>query len=372
MARTSSRIAAVRGVTAPAQDPSPKVKAASRAVTRSRRANGPTRQQGPYASSSSGSRRAPPSDLAGQSVPNCRRPTRAEKVSINFRIGEPHTHTRLRQHLPAPEQWDYKWEEHEILCIRIQRRVASIPGVEWSSPDVPYLQPKNAAPFLQFLPLQDSTCDFKLRRAWQREAKRVRSSSNVCLNVYVYLRETTRDRSVTAPVIHSADGRPQPGATTAPVRRATQARIVESRARIGREVNAGHMDSLGPMRSSHLAVHYARQGMPRDDQRLEIPRTNTFNQMQHLDRQVDELRERNEDTAAVREAAYWTVEMKMGPNVFKVEVKVEDVREMLGLPDMNLNGLRNFREDELNNPQEDMNDDEHEDDYLFHARRARQ
>ncbi|KAF9274826.1 hypothetical protein BGZ68_000331 [Mortierella alpina] len=93
--------------------------------------------------------------------------------------------------------------------------------------------------------------------------------------------------------------------------------------------------------------------------------------MENLDRQAEELRERDAATAATRQAAFWTVEMKMGPNVFKVEVKIEDMQNMLGLPDMNLNGLRNFREEALNNPEEDINDDEHEDDYISANRRAR-
>ncbi|KAF9567288.1 hypothetical protein EC968_003268 [Mortierella alpina] len=349
MARTSSRIAAVRGLAPLPQNPSPsKTRATSRAVTRSRRAASPTGQQGTVTSRSASSRRAPPvAAPASGPVPKRRRPTRAEK-------GKGRAVTPIEETLDAYEE-----------------ALAHIPDVEWSSPDEPYLQPKNAAPFLQFLPLADANCDFKLRREWQREAKRLRGSSDVCLNVYVYLRETTRDRSVAASVLDSNLGRPQPGGTTTPFRRATQGRIIESRARIRREIDEGHMERLGPMRSSHLAVHYARQGMPREGRRLEIPRTNTFNQMEHLDRQADELRDRDAATAAVRQAEFWTVEMKMGPNVFKVEVKVEDMRQMLGLPDMDLNGLRNFREEELNNPQEDINDDEHEDDYLFHHRRAR-
>lgn len=287
----------------------------------------------------------------------------AISISINFRVGQPQTHTRVRQSLPPPDLWEYKWDEHtqDILCSRIRRRITGIPGVEWPLDSDPWLQPKHNAPFLQYLPLDEGSCDFKLKQAWHKEAKRLGRASQVVLNLFIYLSETIHTRGQGAGS-GSREFPAQPmGARTETIRRATQSRITEARERISREVEDGYMDRLGNIRNTHFAVHLARRGPRPETERLEIPNTNTFRQMEHLDRRAEALRQETEAARTERHAEYFTVEMKMGPNVFQVEVKVKDIRSMLGLPDMDLNGLANFRQGEVNNPTEDMNDDEHED-----------
>jgi hypothetical protein len=287
----------------------------------------------------------------------------AISIRINFRIGQPQTHTRVRQSLPRPDLWEYRWDEHtqDILCSRIQRRIAGVPGVEWPVQSDPWLQPKHNAAFLQFLPLDEGSCDFKLKQAWHREAKRLGNGSQVVLNMFVYLSETTHIRGQGAGS-GSRGSLAQPiGSRTETIRRATQGRIVEARARISREVENGHMDQLGNIRMAHYAVHLARRAPHPEAERLEIPTTNTFRQMEHLDRRAEALRQETETARTTRHDEYFTVEMKMGPNIFQVEVKVEDMRKMLGLPDMDLNGLANFRQEEVNDPAEDMDDIDHED-----------
>lgn len=299
-------------------------------------------------------RRAPAA--AQQDLPS------AISIRINFRVGQPQTHTRVRQSLPPPDLWEYKWDEHtqDILCSRIRRRITGIPGVEWPLDSDPWLQPKHNAAFLQFLPLDEGSCDFKLKQAWHKEAKRLGRASQVVLNLFVYLSETIHTRGQGAG--SGSRGFPQPmGAQTETIRRATQSRIIEARERISREVEDGYMDRLGNIRNTHFAVHLARRAPRPETERLEIPNTNTFRQMEHLDRRAEALRQETEAARTERHAEYFTVEMKMGTNVFQVEVKVKDIRTMLGLPDMDLNGLANFRQGEVSNPAEDMNDDEHED-----------
>ncbi|KAI9236176.1 MAG: hypothetical protein BYD32DRAFT_419413 [Podila humilis] len=285
--------------------------------------------------------RGPPNDTLSLPRPARRTPASVQydlpsaiSIRINFRIGQPQTHTRIRQSLPAPDLWEYKWDEHsqDILCLRIQRRIATIPGVEWPAHSVPWLQPKHNAAFLQFLPLDEGSCDFKLKQAWHREAKRLGGSSGVVLNLFVYLSETKRTRGEGAG--SGSRGRPAHtvGARTDTIRRATQGGTVEARERISREVENGHMDRLGNIRMAHSAVHLARRAPHPESERLEIPSTNTYRQMEHLDRRAEVLRQEADMARTTRQAEYFTVEMKMGPNVFQVEVKVEDVRKMLGLP----------------------------------------
>ncbi|KAF9201038.1 hypothetical protein BGZ59_002946 [Podila verticillata] len=108
-------------------------------------------------------------------------------IAVNFRLGEPLTHTRPRRWLPGPTAILYRLAEDDYseLCHRIQRKARLIKeNVEWLEGSNPYLQPNNTATAAQYLALDSSNCNGLLRAAWIKESHRLRRKDVIC-NVYV-------------------------------------------------------------------------------------------------------------------------------------------------------------------------------------------
>ncbi|KAG0195355.1 hypothetical protein BGX28_001593 [Mortierella sp. GBA30] len=116
------------------------------------------------------------------------------------------------------------------------------------------------------------------------------------------------------------------------------------------------------MTASHLARHIARRRSTAEDEPVVIPRSHTFRQFRHLDNQAEALHRRRQEEIVVREEEYKRVRMKIGPNLMEVQICVEDFMDAMGLPDMDLNGLVNFTDEGINNPVEDIEDEDHMDD----------
>jgi len=216
-----------------------------------------------------------------------------------------------------------------------------------------------------------------LRAAWIKEFRRLRHKDVVC-NVYVYLTDL-EDRGselsqVARPATASSLGgsssvaagssagststasrprhRPQKDQAT---RRTTVGRILTNTARIGQEPG---LENTGPIVTAHLSRHLARLPPSETTGPIVIPSTNTFRQMQQLDEQGAMVRERQAQAVQDRAATFRTVPIRIAGITIEVEISLHHMRKALELPqDMNLDGVANFREAEINNPAVDANDD---------------
>ncbi|KAG0195166.1 hypothetical protein BGX28_002114, partial [Mortierella sp. GBA30] len=116
-----------------------------------------------------------PAPTSRPSRPIPSRPVLPDHISlrINFRVGEPQTHTRVRASLPEPVVLQYRWAQdtHESLCKNIQRRAAEIPDFEWPPDGQPWLQPTQSGSYMEYQMLDEGSCDRKLELAWQKAMK---------------------------------------------------------------------------------------------------------------------------------------------------------------------------------------------------------
>lgn len=275
-------------------------------------------------------------------------------ILIHFRIGEPLTHRRPRKNLPGPSPIQFVWDEdsYDGLCLKIRRKVSAIPSssnVEWGRDSNPHLQPYHTATAHSYVSLDNSNCCGQLRKAWIKEFRRTRKIDLAC-NVYVYLNET--QEAPLQPTVAAARPRGQPPAPQ--FRRATQQRILTQRAIIQQQPDLQH---LGPIETAHLSRTSAR--LPPSNAPIEVPTTNTFRQMRHLDQEAAGLHLR-QTLPGEQRSATTTLRITVAGGInFDIQFDIGDLRAKLGIPNMNLDGLANFQEAELNDPQEDIEDVDH-------------
>ncbi|KAF9945146.1 hypothetical protein BGZ72_001619 [Mortierella alpina] len=85
--------------------------------------------------------------------------------------------------------------------------------------------------------------------------------------------------------------------------------------------------------------------------------------IRNLDDEVEIVNNRTEAENVARQQLFKKIRVRVGTVVFPIEVNVIDFKDVLELPDMNLNGLPNFRasdgSDDLEGPAVDMPDEDH-------------
>lgn len=79
--------------------------------------------------------------------------------------------------------------------------------------------------------------------------------------------------------------------------------------------------------------------------RVEIPVTNVFRQAEHLDRALHDLRARRAEEREFAEEEYCLLRFRISGQTVELEVERRSLREALNLPDMDLNGMEDFRDD---------------------------
>lgn len=281
-------------------------------------------------------------------------------VRVNFRCGERHTQPRARKTLPQPVVWDYKWncDNIDVLCSRIKGITNGLPRFKWPDDSQLYLKPNHHAGQDNYKALDEETCDLKLKLAWKNEARRQKSSEGIVTDLFVYLADTGAGVGT-----NGRTGGPSVG-TGEVFRRATMLRTKAATARLNKEIQEGHMEQVGGMEETYLGTHFARREPVPENERIILPNTSrAFQQIRTLDAESEIHNRRTEADNIARQQLFKTVRVRVGTVVFPIEVHVVDFKNVLELPDMNLNGLPNFRardeSDELEGPAVDMPDEDH-------------
>lgn len=265
----------------------------------------------------------------------------ALKVRLHIRKGQPLTRCRVTKELPDTKTWEHRLgpdlqDSYGVFLERIRQHIQNTPSIDWPRDSVPYLQPTHSTPQKSYQRLDENSFDASIKKAWRAEAKRLNNPSQVFINIFVYV----ADRRATA----AAAG----GHNT--LQRATQARIQAATERL----NASDL-TLGPITTRLFVRDLAQRDQPEGS--LVVPDNNTFRQSQHLDREIDALNRRTEQERTESALEFRRVRVTL-------DVNVHDLRQVLGLPGVNLNGLATADvapAAALPRPQHDMPDVDHSD-----------
>lgn len=93
---------------------------------------------------------------------------------------------------------------------------------------------------------------------------------------------------------------------------------------------------------------------------MDMPQNNTFRQTQHLDQELDDLRQRRLQDRDLYNEEYRTLRFKIDGQVVELQVELRSLREAINLPDMDLHGLDDhYSDDDIPMPENDMEDVDH-------------
>lgn len=137
------------------------------------------------------------------------------------------------------------------------------------------------------------------------------------------------------------------------IRRASKNRIREAQSTIASAIDQGVLPRLGDMTMTYFARHIAKRA-PVAVNELALPQTATTRQIQHLDKEREDLIQRTAARDNDQHSENVTLE---------ITVNRSKLRKALGLPDMNLDGVVNFQDpDNLSDPSSDLEDIDHDED----------
>ncbi|KAG0328595.1 hypothetical protein BG004_002510 [Podila humilis] len=132
------------------------------------------------------------------------------RLRVNLRCGEPLSHCRARNSWPDASLWDFKWREHSLSdierTVNEQVRETLQDGLEWPYPHEPYLKPNSSASQKAYLKLTEADYDEKIKAAWRLEAKRLKRTEDIIVDVFAYLREKSQSGQQHQRVVHSHNG----------------------------------------------------------------------------------------------------------------------------------------------------------------------
>jgi hypothetical protein len=172
--------------------------------------------------------------------------------------------------------------------------------------DVLYLKQANSTKQSEYIALTNDNYIESIKEAWKNSNSWENSSEGFTLKVFAY---TPKQRASQNP-------------------RATASRINDELAEIQAYAQAQET-VIGPATSRYLAERRARQLNPGE---VTLPNGNqTYTQLVHIDREQMAIDSTDGESANVA-----TIELKINNCWVKVEVKIKDLREALGLPHYNL------------------------------------
>ncbi|KAG0343698.1 hypothetical protein BG005_002253 [Podila minutissima] len=255
------------------------------------------------------------------------------QLLLHFHVGDPCTHTRTQTTLPNPIDVNHPMSNlgFALLSTTTRHHAAHIRNVTMH-PD-PYLQPTSTATYKKYKRLDGTNCNNLISAAYIKEARRLMKEARkegrdkdtivVKLNIFVYLKENA------AAIAQSAQGGPVTG-------RATQKRIKEKLDLINKDPE---LQRLGQGQKRYLATSEARKhGVDTVDPPT-LPNNATFNQIGHVDRQYQQLRQRTEEEQAAREQEYRVVPVRIGGQQLQIEINISALLAALRMPDVGFDQL---------------------------------
>lgn len=217
----------------------------------------------------------------------------------------------------------------EIVHARSQLN----PDYTWYDYSNIYFQPTHNAPQKYFREIREDSFEIVLEDIWRAEGRCLRTLADVEVHLYVFVqpkqpkthRSNLPRRNVDGPHGHH---RATKAPTTAGMRENTSS------------VQNGIIPRAKPITMRHRSRHSARRlDMVEDGVSLmDMPQTNTFRQIQHLDQELDDLRQRILRDRNFYNEEYWALRFRIDGQVVELQVELRSLREALNLPDIDLHG----------------------------------
>ncbi|KAK3833244.1 MAG: hypothetical protein J3R72DRAFT_453358 [Linnemannia gamsii] len=246
-------------------------------------------------------------------------------IQLHLRSGEPYTHCRSITNLPDPRPFQHTNDgSYGILYEIVRARALKNPDYLWQEDSGIFLKPSHNAPQKYFKEIDDSNYEVLLEDAWRMEGRRLGVLSSIIIHIYVYLQsksELGKVRVSKRAWASSKKGQ-QP---------ATRPRTIHELGRIRQEERSGRLPTRGPYKSAHLARHMGRRPAVDEDHPIEIPDTNVFRQMEHLDREPDDLRPRRSQEREFAEEEFALVCIRISGQIIKLEIERQSLREAVGI-----------------------------------------
>lgn len=277
-------------------------------------------------------------------------------LEVNLRHGPPLHQSRVRGHWPPTVVWTFQWDKDtlESLVLNVRRRATqdAAKDFEWPLNRPLYLKPNRHASQANYLALDPGDYEAKLKRAWRAEARQQPDPSKTILKVFAYLTDSTNQPQKTSSFgVHGQ------------IRQTSKGRIQASSKYIQDAINDGRLPPLGSMKTAHLAGQFAKRPPVSTNEPPVLPHPTTFRPSQHLDNQRAARRPGNTAERENRTNEYFSLTIK---------VSRKELREALGLPDLNLNEVVHFNARDRDVPENDIEDMDHLDDVSFFWRWERQ
>ncbi|KAK3837953.1 MAG: hypothetical protein JOS17DRAFT_837745 [Linnemannia elongata] len=247
-----------------------------------------------------------------------------------------------RDSWPDATIWRFRWDEDDLssLIAKVRRRTTlpALKDYEWPSSETLYVKPTHNTSQQNFLRLDPEDYERKLKRAWTTEARRLGDADEVVVEVFAYL----------------TDAQARPGRQNQ-IKRSSKHGIEEGHRLIESAIEQGHLPKLGSMSTAYLARHLAKKVQPTTPDQIELPRSATYRQLQHLDSESEAFNQRTSEQHRGQQNDHITLNCT-------INFKKSQLRKALCLPDINLDGIVNFDTGVLSGPEIDMRDFDHEDD----------
>lgn len=269
-------------------------------------------------------------------------------ITLNFRRGEPLGALRQIKGWPAPT-WNHAKEDGFGLLIgRITNGITQLKalkpenkGLIW--PDsVPYVQPTNSTKQRGYIPVYEDDYSEVLAKAWNSERKRLgNSSGDISVKLYVYLRDT--------------------GVTSQTIQRASK-KIIEEAHRLINSAKASSAKKIGKFTQAFLSRDIAAGVVPHPQEgTIEIPNNPVYTQAARLDERAEQEEDQQQQIINHDNGEYRTVRMLMFDNQWtRVRFHIKDLRQALGLPNMDITDLLQRPMDPPPRPSPDVPDYDHE------------
>ncbi|KAK5823668.1 hypothetical protein F5H01DRAFT_376563 [Linnemannia elongata] len=282
-------------------------------------------------------------------------PPQTYTIHLHLRSGEPLTQCRLIADLPDPEPWLHAQDDTYGMLYEIVRARALLnPDYTWRDDSSIYVQPNHHTPQKNFREIREDNFESVLEDAWRAEGRRLTILADIEVHLYAFVQPKERRNNVARRNVAGPNG----------LHRATKARTAAGIRKITSSVQNGIIPRVGPITMRHWGRHMARRPETVEDDvpLMDMPQNNTFRQTQHLDRELDDIRQRRLEDRAFYNEEYRALRFKIDGQVVELQVELRSLREALNLPDIDLHGLDDqYSGDDIPMLENDMEDEDHAD-----------
>jgi hypothetical protein len=277
------------------------------------------------------------------------------KITLTIKLGEPLSDVRAVHKQPHNVSLRSS-EGYAVLLAKVESIVSSQQEICWMVKEL-YLKPGTNTKQREFVRLSADNFDSQVVKSWRNAQRRGSSTETFRLLVFVYaakVRTTYHDCSAVCFLI----GRPLALQVQSGIRRATAARISEATTRIQEHFVDTQQSELPPesLALRYFATQHAREP---DGTTPSVPDHATYRQLTQVDEARRQMAIEQQSEQRRLDRRFRCVRVMLNDTEVKIEVSLDDLREILGLPECDLRRPHNS-DIPLNMPSQNMEDEDHQ------------